>query len=222
MPRNCSNCDEMLPDGASYCPACGHEVIQEGSEPLNDEAEVAPEFDNEDEARWEAQAAREARTDAITGCLKPVLIIGGGFFVIFLCYGIYYETWRAINPEAAAERDEQMRQERIAEQRERSEERQREVRAEREAEIAERQSGFHCLSRLNGSHRQVVEQVRDRLRNPSSFEHVETRIGTRDSAGRHTLVMTYRAENGFGGTNVERALATVVSDTCEARVLSGG
>ena len=74
--------------------------------------------------------------------------------------------------------------------------------------------GLHCLSSWDGSHRGIKTFVRDRLRDPSSFDHVETRILPIDNQGEHRLVMTYRAKNGFGGTNVERALARITNGDC--------
>lgn len=88
-------------------------------------------------------------------------------------------------------------------------------------EIADRQKGLHCLSDWDGSNRSTVRQVKDRMRNPSSFEHVETEIYGNDN-GEHGLWMTFRAENGFGGMNVERIYARVDHETCEARLLPGG
>ena len=52
---------------------------------------------------------------------------------------------------------------------------------------------------FNGSHRGVVNFVEERLRDPDSFDHVETRITPIDENGQHTLMMQYRAANGFGG-----------------------
>lgn len=86
---------------------------------------------------------------------------------------------------------------------------------------AERQSGSHCLSSLSGSNRSTIRQVKSGLRRPDSFEHVTTRIFGNDN-GEHGLWMTYRAENGFGGTNLERIYARVDHDTCEARLLPDG
>lgn len=91
------------------------------------------------------------------------------------------------------------------------------------AELQERESGMHCLSSWDGSNRATVTQVKAMLRNPDSFEHVETRITPLDSAtGEHGLWMTYRAQNGFGGVNVERMYARINNATCGARILPDG
>ena len=75
--------------------------------------------------------------------------------------------------------------------------------------------GFDCLSGWDGSHRGLVNYVRQRLRNPSSFEHIETSITPVDKKGHHLVVMKYRAENGFGGMNVEAVPAVINHEICD-------
>lgn len=87
--------------------------------------------------------------------------------------------------------------------------------ARRAAEKAEeRQNGFHCLSPWDGSHNGFVEFTRKNLRDPSSFEHVRTRIGQHTN-GAHSLKMEFRARNGFGGVNVGTALGSIRNSDCE-------
>lgn len=84
-----------------------------------------------------------------------------------------------------------------------------------EAEDAElRRKGFHCLSTWSGAHRGVVAAVKAQLRNPDSFEHIETRITPVSGEGAHQLFMDYRAENGFGGMTISTALAVVQQVDC--------
>lgn len=91
------------------------------------------------------------------------------------------------------------------------------------AEAEEKRKGFHCLSAWDGSNRSVVRQVESLLRDPDSFEHVETRITPLDEAtNEHGLWMTYRARNGFGGMNVEQIYARVNNGSCEARLMPNG
>ncbi|HEU0098718.1 MAG TPA: hypothetical protein VFQ67_08065 [Allosphingosinicella sp.] len=91
------------------------------------------------------------------------------------------------------------------------------VKAQKEAEEATRkQKGFHCLSSWDGSHKGVVESVKAGLRNPKSFEHVETKILPVNKKGEHELVMTYRAQNGFGGMNVSGVTARIKNSDCSA------
>ena len=83
------------------------------------------------------------------------------------------------------------------------------------AEIQEeKRKGFHCLSEWDGSHNQLVRSVKNNLRDPSSFEHVSTKIGPENN-GQHFIMMTYRAINGFGGTNVESASGTIRNSDCD-------
>lgn len=86
--------------------------------------------------------------------------------------------------------------------------------AKQEATAKEQEQGFHCLSQWDGSHFAVKERTKALLRDPSSFEHVETRISDRNGGGEHQLKMRYRARNGFGGMTAGAAVATINSATC--------
>lgn len=87
--------------------------------------------------------------------------------------------------------------------------------AEAAKEKAENQrKGFHCLSPIDGSEPDVVEAVKARLRDPDSFQHIETRITPVDVKGVHHLMMRYRSRNGFGGMVEGAAIANIVSDGC--------
>jgi hypothetical protein len=83
----------------------------------------------------------------------------------------------------------------------------------------DRRKGFHCLSAWDGSNRSFVAQVKAQLRDPGSFEHSDTRI-TPATAGKHNIIMEYRAKNGFGGMNVETVIGTVDPATCEATIVT--
>ncbi|WP_152522618.1 hypothetical protein [Sphingobium ummariense] len=80
--------------------------------------------------------------------------------------------------------------------------------------------GFHCLSDWDGSNGSLVEQVKENLRNPKSFEHDETRIWPARRTGYHPARMKYRAENGFGGMNVEQVMAAIDHKTCAATIIT--
>lgn len=87
------------------------------------------------------------------------------------------------------------------------------------AEQVERErKGFHCLSSWDGSHHEVTRLVKDNLKDPSSFEHVETRITPVNDSGEHALMMQYRANNSFGGKVVGNARATIKNSNCSAVV----
>lgn len=90
--------------------------------------------------------------------------------------------------------------------------------ARKEAE--KKRKGFHCLSSWDGSHRAVKKYTEERMRDPDSFEHIETRITPVNENGKHTLLMTYRARNGFGGMTVGEVMATIRNSDCSATVLS--
>lgn len=74
-------------------------------------------------------------------------------------------------------------------------------RAALEASIKSQFSGW------DGSHRQVERELKARMKNPASYEHVETRysVGT-DSI---TVVTTYRGTNSFGAVVPNQTIATV-------------
>jgi hypothetical protein len=82
---------------------------------------------------------------------------------------------------------------------------------------ADREAGQHCLS--GGEHSQLVERVKETLRNPSSFEHISTTISPLDPRGEHSLTMRFRAQNGFGGMNVSVVHAQVRSSDCSFTVV---
>lgn len=86
----------------------------------------------------------------------------------------------------------------------------------------DRRKGFHCLSAWDGSHSEMVTQVKRILRDPESFEHAETRITPANAQGKHGIVMTYRARNGFGGMNVDVATGEVDQATCTVTIGSYG
>jgi len=88
------------------------------------------------------------------------------------------------------------------------------------AEAAEeKRKGFHCLSPWDGSHRDFKQTVKDSMREPDSFEHIETRITPVNAEGYHRVLMKYRARNGFGGINVGEALGLVLGSNCAVTLL---
>ena len=85
-------------------------------------------------------------------------------------------------------------------------------------EIEKKRKGFHCLSSWNGSHRSIVKYVEKGLRDPDSFEHIETNIWPVTPKGEHQLMMRYRAKNGFGGMTIGKVVATVKNSDCSATI----
>lgn len=114
-------------------------------------------------------------------------------------------------------RIEEAREERLEGRQERLEagEEQLQARAEQAARIQERRKGMHCLNDIDGSHWEMQAAIKAQLRDPESFEVVETAITPVDAKGQHRVIMTYRARNGFGGMNIERAIGGVDSTSCK-------
>jgi hypothetical protein len=87
-------------------------------------------------------------------------------------------------------------------------------------EVENRRKGFHCLSSWDGSLTALVDTVKESLREPSSFEHIDTRITPVDKKGNHMLLMKYRARNGFGGMNVGQVAAIVKNSDCSFTIVA--
>ena len=94
------------------------------------------------------------------------------------------------------------------------------VAAEAAVAAEKKRKGFHCLSSWDGSHREVKTYVEKRMREPDSFEHIKTRMTPVDETGQHTLIMRYRAKNGFGGMTDGVTIATINNAGCSAAVVS--
>lgn len=94
--------------------------------------------------------------------------------------------------------------------------------AEREATAAlnlrQHRDGQHCLTYFGGQHSQLVTDLLRDLREPDSFEHIETVILPVNAQGYHELTMRYRARNGFGGMNVATIRADVANSDCSYRI----
>lgn len=59
----------------------------------------------------------------------------------------------------------------------------------------------------DGSHFELAWLIKKNLRNPDSYEHIETRF--RDDGSSIYVTTKYRAENGFGGMAIETCVARV-------------
>lgn len=84
---------------------------------------------------------------------------------------------------------------------------------------AKNEKGFHCLETWDGSHREFVQKVKARMNDPGSFEHVETRVGSK-RGGRHSIYMTFRGKNVFGGTVQQVARGDFSNRSCAANIKS--
>ena len=155
------------------------------------------------------------------------------FFLAILAFGFVNEAilarsgfeTQAVYDEAASfgifdaekweQRKDAVREERRLEEESIAREREAQLAAEQAKEAEERRKGFHCLSGWDGSHAAFKRQVKSMMRNPSSFEHISTRVTPVSDAGTHTVIMEYRAENGFGGITVGSALGEYSSTNCD-------
>lgn len=116
---------------------------------------------------------------------------------------------------AWGERKEALREERRQEEERQALEREAERSLAAAAKGYERRKGFHCLSGWDGSHSGFKRQVKLMMRNPSSFEHISTRVTPTNDEGVHTVLMEYRAENGFGGMTVGAAVGEFSNASCD-------
>ncbi len=135
--------------------------------------------------------------------------------ILFVAYGTW-QTESNLTPEQRIAREEQ----RAVAAKEKEAGRVREAAKKAVEEKEKRRKGFHCLSGWDGSHSAVKKYVEERMRDPDSFEHVETRITPMSEKGTHQLVMKYRAANGFGGLTMGNAAATIDNTSCQATITS--
>lgn len=87
-------------------------------------------------------------------------------------------------------------------------------------EAMDQKMGFHCLSAWDGSLPEFKRKVKSLMRDPDSFEHIETRVTPVDASGEHMVFMKYRARNGFGGVNVSTAIGTFKNSDCSSTIIS--
>jgi hypothetical protein len=81
-------------------------------------------------------------------------------------------------------------------------------------ELEDKKFARHCVSGWDGSVKNLKSTVVASLRNPDSFDHVKTLVGAMDREGYNQVAMEYRAQNGFGGLNVERIIVKMRNDDC--------
>ncbi len=75
--------------------------------------------------------------------------------------------------------------------------------------------GFTCLSQWDGSHDGFVAAVKATLNDPDSFEHDATKTWPVNAEGRNTILMNFRARNGFGGVLRVKASGSFDNQSCE-------
>lgn len=74
------------------------------------------------------------------------------------------------------------------------------------------------FSPWDGSHRALERAVKKGLKDPDSYEHIETRYGIEGNT--ITVVMQYRAKNSFGGYAIGRAVAETDIDGTYLKIIS--
>lgn len=87
--------------------------------------------------------------------------------------------------------------------------------AKAQAAALEKRQAKHCLNPLDGSNYYVNRFVAQRLRNPDSYEHIKTNTAMVGTDGNHEFIVTYRAENGFGGMASGMAVGKFSNESCE-------
>lgn len=128
--------------------------------------------------------------DGASGCVGAVIVLGVAAFVLSMCMNGNSTSDTRDAATTIAEKAE------------------------------EKRNGFHCLSAWDGAHSEFKNSVKNMMRDPKSFEHVETRVTPVDENGQHTIIMSYRARNGFGGMNAGIAIGSFSNATCAATVIS--
>lgn len=78
----------------------------------------------------------------------------------------------------------------------------------------EKSEGYDCFSNYNSRHFNLLKIVQEGTRNPDSFEFVSGKVYKSDQDGNRYVDMTYRGENGFGGTSVETVRGLVRNSDC--------
>ena len=79
----------------------------------------------------------------------------------------------------------------------------------------EQRQAKHCLSPLDGSNYYVDSYLSKRMRNPDSYEHIQTNVTDVDAQGHHEFIVNFRAENGFGGMTSGMAIGKFSNESCE-------
>lgn len=95
-----------------------------------------------------------------------------------------------------------------------------EILAEKQKEREQRERGFHCLSSWDGANEDVIQHLKRQLKDPSSFEHIETRIAPINERGAHALIMSYRAKNSFGAYDAGTVVASLRNWNCKIETIS--
>lgn len=89
------------------------------------------------------------------------------------------------------------------------------VQPSEEEKASEEQAGFHCLNYYSGALTDLEDAVKSSLRDPSSYEHISTRVTPIRGDKTHAVLVEYRARNGFGGYAIARAAGRYANSDCK-------
>lgn len=70
-----------------------------------------------------------------------------------------------------------------------------------------------CLSAWDGSNHYLIDAVKKRMNDPSSFIHTQTKYKLEGDVA--ILIMDFRGKNSFGGLVPSQVMATMDAKTCE-------
>ena len=77
---------------------------------------------------------------------------------------------------------------------------------------------FSAFNGWDGSHRHLSQMVKSALKDPDSYEHIDTRYS--DNGDHVYIEMSYRAKNSFGGYAVETVTAKASIEGVVLEILS--
>lgn len=150
-----------------------------------------------------------------------VVALPVGCSAIMIGSSVAFNAMLPSSPEADARREAARAAREEARQQERAAvaQVQQEQNARRQAaEARERELGLHCMV-IDRPKTVLRQEIIRRLRDPSSFDHIATRITPVNARGEHTMLVQFRARNGFGGLGVQ--VATLTLDTnCRVKTIS--
>ena len=77
-----------------------------------------------------------------------------------------------------------------------------------------RRAKEHCFSAWDGAHRNLESLLKKSLKDPDSYDHIETRFKDRPAEDKQTVYLSYRAKNGFGGMSIGKIVAETSRSNC--------
>lgn len=90
------------------------------------------------------------------------------------------------------------------------------VRAAEARTASTKADGSYCSGVWDGSNASLVDEVKQELRDPSSFEHQDSWFSAPDDRGLVKVKMIFRSKNAFGGFETGEAIGWVEQQRCKA------